>query len=56
MVYEKEHFEDISIVHKQRKRNEVIRKRKLTIKWAIDIDDFEFQIGHRKYRLEILDK
>ena len=43
VVYEKQHFENISIKHKNRK-GEFIAPRKLTIRWAVNIIDFDIEI------------
>lgn len=43
VVYEKQHFENTSIKHKNRK-GEFIAPRKLTIRWAVNIIDFDIEI------------
>ena len=43
VVNEKQHFENISIKHKN-KKGEFIALRKLTIRWAVNIIDFDIEI------------
>ena len=43
VVYEKQHFENIFIKNKNRK-GEFIAPRKLTIRWDVNIIDFDIEI------------
>ena len=44
VAYEKEHFENISMKHKDRMQN-IINGRKFNVKWALLLKDFEIEVN-----------